>query len=226
MDNFNKENHQINHYEKIYKTWSFNVAFPNFQPTADDLNKENIISMKKKSSLKLRHSCLISILVLLIQYVAFGQSNKNSAYIQTYYINTGELVVEGPLPYERTVYPSDGEKYVTMYKVYDKKNKHFLNVQVTHKKDENKVILFAVEQSNKIFKIDNVEQIVYESLDMNVFGHSNNFRLFLDNVFPYSHSVKFFSNKFEHLKIISCDVTNRSLSGGNFASWIVFNNEL
>lgn len=158
--------------------------------------------------------------------ITFSQSTQNDAYIQTLYINTGEFVTEGPLRYERLILPAEGDTYVTLYKVYDKKNKHFLNVQVTHKKNDNRVILFAVEQTDKIFKIDNVEHIDYESRDMNVFGHNNNFRLFLDKVFPYSHSVKFFSDKFEHLKIISCDVTNRSLSGGSLASWIIFKNEL
>lgn len=163
---------------------------------------------------------IITLILLIagISQSAFTQQ-KNKGY-QVVIDEYGKNVYN--ITYTRTSYSSEGY-YFTVYNVYNLKGRLIIEVKAKHQKNAKKVTVEVRDPNGGVFSRINTEEGDYEIPSLEPFGNTGNYRILGGNDFPPQLSLKFMSNKYENVKVISVNATRPSTQTFVF---YVFANEL
>ena len=127
-----------------------------------------------------------------------GQTTKYTGYFCT---GMNEL---SPFKYTRE-YKQDGDNYITLYKIYSPTEGYYLNITATHYKSENKIIISIDDITVKVGGHVSTQELTYEEPSVKIFGWPGMFKETYDaqNVLPNELALKFVSNKFQNVKVVS-----------------------
>lgn len=133
-----------------------------------------------------------------------------SAYSQTkytgyqYVLNSDDYI---SFKYTRE-YKTDGENYLTIYKIYHpKKGHHAFTITATHYKADKKVKVDVEDAGGGIFAHINSEETTYETPSLEPFGFRGSVGALGGKRVPNQLMVKFVSNKFENVKVVHVNAT-------------------
>lgn len=139
---------------------------------------------------------LMTLTLILLMSNAYSQT-KYKGYFCT---GANEF---SPIQYTRE-YKEEGDKYITIYKIYSSRNGYYLNITATHYKSEKRVVVDIDDITVKVGGHISTQEVSYDEPSMKMFGRQGAFKAQFDaqNVLPNEIAVKFVSSKYENVKVV------------------------
>jgi hypothetical protein len=165
-------------------------------------------SFNKLITNKMKKTLFLTI-YLFLAVTAFTQVKKKQTLLTGYQYHFDQDKYY-PFKYSRS-FSNVNDSFITTYKIYDPSNgKYVYTIVATHDKENRKVTVEVRDATEDMFNHICTEEITYDSLSMQPFGYRGDIGALAGsskNV-PNQLGLKFVSNKFENVEVISVNGTD------------------
>jgi hypothetical protein len=156
------------------------------------LNLVNLNNMKR----------LLIILLTILPFYSFSQQFLRG---YQYVLNSDKIYA---FDYTRN-FKKVGNKYLTIYNIYDPSNrKHLYVITATHTKEDKHVSIDVNEANNSVFANLNTEETNYENFSLKSFGFRGSIGELGGDKVPNQIEVKFASTNYDYVKVVNVNGTS------------------